>query len=119
MLACRLPLWHDVCDNGMLWKKALADIVKTRDGAQRTPLMLGIGAASFVNDITEEELLDAVAGLKERAQAHPVSYMHVAAAQNEDQALLQQLVYEPTHLPSVKVPAVKAPPVKRSPALIR
>lgn len=75
---CRLPIWHDVCDDAKLWKKALADIVKTRDGSQRTPLMNGVGAATFVNDITEEELLASVADLKEQARSHPVSYMHMS-----------------------------------------
>lgn len=78
MAAFRLPIWHDVCDDAVLWKKALADIVKTRDGSQRTPLMRGIGAASFVNDITEEELLQTVANLKTRAKTHPLSFMHMA-----------------------------------------
>eukprot|EP00892_Ulva_mutabilis_P009622 jgi/Ulvmu1/7031/UM033_0090.1 len=120
MAAFRLPIWHDVCDDAVLWKKALADIIKTRDGAQRTPLMRGVGAASFINDITEEELLAAVAGLKERAQTHPVSYMHMADHTPADSSnvAVSPLVYEPAHQPSVSAPAVKAPSVGRSPALM-
>ena len=77
---CRLPISHAVCESEALWKRALADIVKTRDGFQRTPLMAGIGAAEFVNDITEAELLAAVRAVRARAVEHPVSHMHAAMA---------------------------------------
>jgi 2-keto-3-deoxy-galactonokinase len=63
-----------------MWKASLADIVKTRDGFQRTPLMAGIGGAEFVNDISEQELLAAVRAVRARAVEHPVSHMHAAMA---------------------------------------
>lgn len=80
MHICRLPIWHEVCESDALWKRALADIVKTRDGFQRTPLMAGIGAATFVNDITEAELLAAVRAVRARAVDYPVSHMRAAMA---------------------------------------
>lgn len=73
--ACRLPIWHDVCENNLMWEKALDDISKTRDGLQRMPLMHGIGRALFVDDVTVPELLLAVQDLKSRAKTHPQSYM--------------------------------------------
>ena len=73
--ACRLPIWHDVCENNLMWEKALDDISKTRDGLQRMPLMHGIGRAVFVDDVTVPELLLAVQDLKTRANTYPQSYM--------------------------------------------
>lgn len=108
-LACRLPIWHDVCDDAKLWKKALADIVKTRDGSQRTPLMRGIGAASFVNDISEAELLAAVEVLKKQAQTHPVSFMHMA---EEDVSAM------PSVLESTPYDAPQTPGMRKVPALM-
>lgn len=99
----RLPIWHDVCDDAVLWKKALADIVKTRDGSQRTPLMRGIGGASFVNDITEEELLQAVADLKAQAETHPVSFMHMAVDKAPGTIVIEPAQLEVASMPeSVK-----------------
>jgi hypothetical protein len=67
-----------------MWKKSLADIAKTRDGYQRTPLMADVGEAVFVNDITEQELLNAVESLRARAADHPLSHMHAAMLANVD-----------------------------------
>ena len=81
LFSCRLPIWHRVCDNDVLWRNALADIAKTRDGYQRTPLMAGLGAARFVNDICDSELLAAAGRVRARdAAAHPVSHMAAAMA---------------------------------------
>ena len=38
--------------------------MRHRDGQQRLPLPVGIGDVTFVNDVTEQELLDAVAELR-------------------------------------------------------
>lgn len=55
MADLQLPMKHDVC-NVQLFMKGLKDTTKARDGLQRLPLMQGIGAAVFVNDISEEEV---------------------------------------------------------------
>ena len=47
--------------------KGLEDAVEHRHGAQRIPLITGIGASVCVNDITKEELEGAV---KELLQVH-------------------------------------------------
>lgn len=83
--ACRLPIWHNVCDSDALWRRALVDIAKTRDGFQRTPLMAGIGTASFVDDITEAELLAAAHAVRARALHFSKSHMHAAMAVGESE----------------------------------
>lgn len=40
---------------------ALQDTVRHRDGRQRLPLPVGIGGVTFVNDVTRQELEEAVA----------------------------------------------------------
>jgi hypothetical protein len=45
------------------------DTTKARDGQQRVPLMSGIGAATFVNDLTREEIALAAAQLHAFAEA--------------------------------------------------
>eukprot|EP00775_Hariotina_reticulata_P007120 gene7119-7334_t len=69
MLKLRLPLWHSKC-SVQLFMKGLADMTRARDGLQRVPLMKGLGAAVFVNDITEEEMAAAVSRLVAFAAAH-------------------------------------------------
>lgn len=49
-------------DPGLL-VRALEDTVRHRDGQQRLPLPVGIGAAAFVNDVTSEQLATAVEDL--------------------------------------------------------
>jgi 3-dehydroquinate synthase len=49
-----------------LWQ-GLKDTTKARDGLQRVPLMLGIGNAVFVNDISHAEVLSAAAALQTMA----------------------------------------------------
>lgn len=55
MRRLRLPIWHPLCEPGLL-AEALGDTVRHRDGLQRVPLPVGIGAACFVNDLTAAEL---------------------------------------------------------------
>ncbi|MFE1267829.1 sedoheptulose 7-phosphate cyclase [Streptomyces sp. NPDC058758] len=56
--ALGLPAWHETCTPKLL-VPALRDTVRHRDGMQRLPLPVGIGAATFINDLTEDELADA------------------------------------------------------------
>lgn len=55
MRRLRLPAGHELCEPDFLWH-ALQDSVKHRDGFQRTPLPVGIGDATFVNDLVPSEL---------------------------------------------------------------
>lgn len=55
MQRLRLPVWHPLCEPGLL-ADALHDTVRHRDGLQRMPLPVGIGEACFVNDLTVAEL---------------------------------------------------------------
>ena len=64
MRALELPVWDDLLDQPQLLTAALRDTVRHRDGQQRLPLPVGIGDVTFVNDLTEQELLDAVAELR-------------------------------------------------------
>lgn len=50
-----LPLWNHLV-TGDLLERALKDTIQHRDGEQRMPLPVGIGAACFVNDVTPGEL---------------------------------------------------------------
>ncbi|KAJ3031511.1 hypothetical protein HDV00_008262 [Rhizophlyctis rosea] len=62
-----LNVWHvDMTES--LCKKAMADTTACRGGYQRTPLMDGIGRARFVDDLTLEELNDALGELEAFAQ---------------------------------------------------
>lgn len=49
--------------------QGLVDTTKARDGLQRVPLMAGIGAATFVNDLTREEIAVAAKQLHLFAEA--------------------------------------------------
>ncbi|PRD43708.1 2-epi-5-epi-valiolone synthase [Phyllobacterium phragmitis] len=60
-----LPITHPIFEQDLL-EKALADTVKHRDGLQRIPLTNGIGAATFVNDLTSGELTKALDFIAER-----------------------------------------------------
>lgn len=50
-----LPIWHPLCSPQLLMS-ALRETVRHRDGAQRIPLPVGIGAAVFVNNLDGREL---------------------------------------------------------------
>lgn len=58
MRTLRLPTGHQLCQPEFLWQ-ALQEAVKHRDGLQRLPLPVGIGAATFVNDVQLSEISDA------------------------------------------------------------
>ncbi|WP_245886396.1 sedoheptulose 7-phosphate cyclase [Kineococcus xinjiangensis] len=62
-----LPTWDDSLDADLL-ARALEETVRHRDGQQRLPLPVGIGAATFVNDVTHQELDAALSSL------HSASY---------------------------------------------
>ncbi|MEW2393318.1 sedoheptulose 7-phosphate cyclase [Streptomyces venezuelae] len=64
MHGLELPAWDDLLDQPELLTAALLDTVRHRNGQQRLPLPVGIGDVTFVNDVTERELLDAVAELR-------------------------------------------------------
>ncbi|UQA56806.1 sedoheptulose 7-phosphate cyclase [Polyangium aurulentum] len=63
-----LPVHHRLCHPGVL-ETALADTVRHRDGKQRMPLAIGVGAACFVNDVQPAELVTAAASLRELSAA--------------------------------------------------
>ncbi|HEY0239925.1 MAG TPA: sedoheptulose 7-phosphate cyclase [Friedmanniella sp.] len=54
-----LPLTNRMFKPRLL-QQALEDTVRHRDGLQRVPLLTSLGSAVFVNDLTAEELADAV-----------------------------------------------------------
>jgi len=62
--------------------QGLADMTRARDGLQRVPLMNGLGAAVFVNDITEDEIIDAVSRLELTAATHGTTSAAIAALPN-------------------------------------
>ncbi|MFE7508080.1 sedoheptulose 7-phosphate cyclase [Promicromonospora sp. NPDC057488] len=55
MRLLELPVHHGACAPALL-ATALADTTRHRDGLQRLPLPVGIGAATFVNDVSADEL---------------------------------------------------------------
>jgi 3-dehydroquinate synthase len=59
-----LPVWHELCRADVLLA-ALDSAVAHRDGAQRMPLPVGIGAAVFVNDVAAGEIVEAAEALRE------------------------------------------------------
>jgi 2-epi-5-epi-valiolone synthase len=58
MRTLRLPTGHPLCQPKFLWQ-ALQEVVHHRDGLQRMPLPVGIGAVTFVNDVQLSEISDA------------------------------------------------------------
>jgi 3-dehydroquinate synthase len=63
MRALRLPAWADCLDPELL-ARALEDTRRHRDGQQRLPLPVGIGSATFVNDVTPDEIAAALQQLQ-------------------------------------------------------
>jgi 3-dehydroquinate synthase len=59
MRSLRLPTWHPLCQPELLWD-ALQEVVAHRDGLQRMPLPVGIGVATFFNDLQRSEIDEAV-----------------------------------------------------------
>jgi 3-dehydroquinate synthetase len=66
MRTLRLPTDHELCSPELMWE-ALEDTVEHRDGLQRIPLPVGIGAVTFVNDVQRAEMSDAAAVLDDLA----------------------------------------------------
>lgn len=66
MTSMGLPTFHPEMTAKNL-SIALADTTRHRDGLQRLPLPVGIGEGVFVNDVTETEIAEAVAELRELA----------------------------------------------------
>lgn len=60
----RLPIYHKLCKPELMYD-GLQDSILHRDGNQRFPILVDIGKAIFINDITFEELKKAVSFLKE------------------------------------------------------
>jgi 3-dehydroquinate synthetase len=58
-----LPTWHDVCGPALLME-SLRETTRHRDGLQRLPLQDGIGAGTFVNDVSYTELARACTDLR-------------------------------------------------------
>ncbi len=58
-----LPTWHDVCGPDLLMD-SLHETTRHRDGLQRIPLQDGMGAATFVNDVSAAELTQACDDLR-------------------------------------------------------
>lgn len=59
MQEMNLPITNPIMKAGLL-AKALADTTRHRNGKQRLPLPVGIGSATFVNDLTETDILAAL-----------------------------------------------------------
>ncbi len=57
-----LPILHELCTTEFM-QQALDDTVKHRNGCQRLPLTIGIGDCVFVNDVSREEIENAVVEL--------------------------------------------------------
>ncbi len=68
MRSLGLPTYHPLLATG-LPVEALAETTRHRDGVQRLPLPFGIGAATFVNDLTSAEIELAVAELAALTEA--------------------------------------------------
>ncbi len=63
MRAMNLPIFHPICNPDLL-VAGLLDSASHRDGLQRFPIPIGIGKATFVNNIAAEELVIACNTLK-------------------------------------------------------
>jgi 3-dehydroquinate synthase len=68
MSALELPSWDNVLGPDVL-ARALQDTVRHRDGKQRLPLPVGIGGVTFVNDVTGDEIRDALTVQRELHEA--------------------------------------------------
>lgn len=66
MRTLRLPTDHELCSPELMWQ-AVEEAVDHRDGLQRIPLPVSIGAVTFVNDVQQAEMSDAAAVLADLA----------------------------------------------------
>ncbi|WP_434526851.1 sedoheptulose 7-phosphate cyclase [Photorhabdus asymbiotica] len=64
---CNLPIQHPIFTPSLL-EDALNDSIKHRDGLQRVPLMNGIGSAIFCNDISRQNLEEALEYVSEYSE---------------------------------------------------
>lgn len=70
MRLLELPVHHTSCTPELL-VRALVDTTRHRDGLQRLPLPVGIGAATFVNDVSADELAVAAESVARAARTVP------------------------------------------------
>ncbi|KAK9825252.1 hypothetical protein WJX74_003386 [Apatococcus lobatus] len=70
LIAYRLPIWHEkMTAEHMIY--ALESTTRGRDGLQRLPVATGeLGGATFINDLTNEEVSQALNNLRTYAQKH-------------------------------------------------
>lgn len=73
-----------VCGN----PQGLEDMTRTRDGLQRVPLMQGIGAAVFINDLTEAEMAAAANRLVQYAAANGSAAAAAVVAERKPEGYL-------------------------------
>lgn len=59
-----LSTWHPSFEDLETVWESLADATRHRDGKQRLPLPVGIGSHCFVNDVTQQEVKQAIADMK-------------------------------------------------------
>lgn len=79
-----LPLTNRMFTPDLL-NTALEDTIKHRDGLQRVPLLTGLGRATFVHDLTPQELADAVA--RTRAARQTIEALEARTALDEQEML--------------------------------
>jgi 3-dehydroquinate synthase len=70
MRLLELPVHHTSCTPELL-VRALVDTTRHRDGLQRLPLPVGIGGATFVNDVSADELAVAAESVARAARTVP------------------------------------------------
>ena len=70
LIAYRLPIWHGKMTPESM-QYGLESTTRGRDGLQRLPLATGeLGNATFINDLSHEEVTQALANLRSYAQTH-------------------------------------------------
>ena len=67
-----LPVWHPLCESGLL-EEALRNTIRHRDGLPRMPIPVGIGQVCFANDLTIVELSQAADTLRELVQSQDLT----------------------------------------------
>ena len=70
LIAYRLPIWHSKMTAEHM-QYALESTTRGRDGLQRIPVATGeLGNATFINDLTNDEIVQALDNLRKYAQKH-------------------------------------------------
>lgn len=77
-----LPTFHPLCTPQFL-QAALRDTVRHRDGLQRLPLPVSIGAVDFFNDVVPEELIETARELTQLAPKRARSVSKASGAQTK------------------------------------